>query len=137
MNYLFQIRFLAKNQQNKICLWTIRVKIWPAVEPNGHLPEIRWVWFIISMAPLWIIARPCSTVDIFRKVAPISLFIPQQSLSLCSSARRMVEASKSAVEKAEAVVLIGQKLLVKWRVLGASHILLWRWQTINARAMAF
>ena len=30
--------------------------------------------------------QPCSTVDIFRIVAPIFWFLPQQSLSLCCSA---------------------------------------------------
>ena len=80
--------------------------------------------------------RPGSTVDMFRIVAKIALFSPEQSLSaVCSALEKpsetfclnlkfktnilrpahlvMRETSKGAVEKAEAVVLIGQKVLVK------------------------
>jgi len=49
----------------------------------------------------------------------------------------VVEASESAVEKAEAVILIDQKVLVKRRILQAFLKLLRMGQTINTRAVLF
>lgn len=98
------------------------------------LPAVR---LIFPMAPLGIITRPGSTENIFRVVAIIALFLPQQSLSVFCSTLVMRKASLGAVEKAEAVVLIDQKVFIGSRILRADFVLLRRGQTINTGAVTF
>ena len=80
----------------------------PTLFHSGHFQESRTNLSLHSTAiPFLVLFRTGKTINnvILRK----------------NRHRRLVEASKSAIEKAEAVVLISQKVLVKWRVLGASH----------------